>query len=134
MRSFQSIQALHAERAQRAVRLELERELDGTAAHFAIFDVLALAARRADAGSEAFTAIRALHGHEDLGLGAGHARLEDGLEAVETVDVFGVAAGDAARERFDCGGLAWLHSARILPERPSIAGRLGVLLNEASVP
>jgi hypothetical protein len=95
-----SVEALDSNGVQGARIVELDRELDGTAAHFAIFDVFALAGSQVDACFEAFTAIGALDGDEFLGLyaGAGGVGFEYGFQAIELVDVTVGAAGYAAAE------------------------------------
>ena len=103
-----SVEPLHAHGMQGAIVRELDSELDGAAAHFAIFYVFAFAGGQVDARFEALTAIGALHGHELLELTAAAraratagARFEHGLEPIELVDVTLIAAGDAFGERVE---------------------------------
>jgi len=95
-----SVEALNSNGMQRAGVLELDGELDGPAAHLAIFDVFALAGSQVDARFEAFTAPGTLNRHELLRLEpcAGRVRLEHRLEPIELVDVLLVAAFDAPLE------------------------------------
>jgi hypothetical protein len=97
-----SVESLDTNGMERTVLSKLDTELDRAAAHFAIFDVFAVAGSQVDAGFEALAAIGALNGHELLQLAAAgaaaHARLEHRLKTVELVDVPILAAGDALGE------------------------------------
>src|ERR1700733_10766628 len=87
--SNSSIDALHAQRAERAVVLDLHREHHRPAAHLAVLDVLLRTAAHLDARLKALPAVRTasaekLIGHDPGALRAG---LVDGLQSIELIDL-----------------------------------------------